>query len=78
MAGSLLAPWHDISDLPDVLDPAQPIATICSGGVRAATAASLLKRAGAEHVIHVIDGGVPALAGLGVELEHAAPAELAG
>ena len=78
VAGSQLVPWHDIGGVPDVLDPTRPIATICSGGVRAATAASLLKRAGAEHVIHVIDGGVPALAGLGVELEHAAPAELAG
>ena len=58
--------------------PRRPIATICSGGVRAATAASLLKRAGAEQVIHVIDGGVPALARLGLELESAAPAGLAG
>jgi glyoxylase-like metal-dependent hydrolase (beta-lactamase superfamily II)/rhodanese-related sulfurtransferase len=78
VAGSHVVPWHDISEVPNVLDPAHPIATICSGGVRAATAASLLKRAGAEHVIHVIDGGVPALARLGVELERAAPAELAG
>ena len=63
---------------PRSLDAERPIAIICAGGVRAATAASLLKRAGAEQVIHVIDGGVPALARLGLELESAAPAGLVG
>jgi rhodanese-related sulfurtransferase len=76
--GSQLVPWHDIAEVPESLDAARPIATICSGGVRAATAASLLKRAGADQVIHVIDGGVPALARLGLELESAAPAGLVG
>jgi rhodanese-related sulfurtransferase len=30
----------------------------CASGQRAATAASLLQRAGARRVVHVVDGGV--------------------
>jgi hydroxyacylglutathione hydrolase len=56
--GSTFTPWHDIEGLPDGLDPAKPIAVVCHSGQRAAVAASLVKRHGAEHVIHVIDGGV--------------------
>jgi glyoxylase-like metal-dependent hydrolase (beta-lactamase superfamily II)/rhodanese-related sulfurtransferase len=56
--GSLHTPWHDIDGLPGDLDPAQPIAVICASGQRAAVAASLLARAGARHVVHVVDGGV--------------------
>ena len=33
---------------------------MCASGQRAAIAASLLQRHGAETVIHVVDGGVPA------------------
>ena len=51
------------------IDPTRPIAVICAGGVRAATAASLLKHHGAQDVIHVVDGGVPSLAGAGVQLQ---------
>ena len=32
---------------------------MCGSGQRAAVAASLLQRYGAEQVIHVVDGGVP-------------------
>jgi hydroxyacylglutathione hydrolase len=67
--GSSFTPWHDIVDVPHGLDPARPIAVICAAGVRAATAASLLELFGAEHVLHVVDGGVPAWARLGNELE---------
>ena len=56
--GSTFMPWHDIEGVPDGLDPARPIAVVCHSGQRAAVAASLVKRHGAEHVIHVIDGGV--------------------
>jgi hydroxyacylglutathione hydrolase len=56
--GSVHTPYHDITALPDGLDPQQPIAVICSSGQRSAVAASLLVRAGAQHVIHVADGGV--------------------
>jgi hydroxyacylglutathione hydrolase len=57
--GSLHAPYHDLDELPPQLDPARPIAAICSSGTRSATAASLLKAQGAAEVLHVVDGGVP-------------------
>jgi hydroxyacylglutathione hydrolase len=57
--GSVHMPYHDIHELPDGIDPSRPVAAICSSGQRAAVAASLLKRLGASHVIHVVDGGVP-------------------
>jgi hydroxyacylglutathione hydrolase len=57
--GSAFMPWHDIDGVPDGLDPSRPIAVACHSGQRAAVAASLVKRSGARHVIHVIDGGVP-------------------
>jgi hydroxyacylglutathione hydrolase len=56
--GSVHLPYHDIHGLPDRLDPARPIAAICSSGQRSAVAASLLKRHGAARVIHVVEGGV--------------------
>ena len=68
--GSHLAPWHDIDHVPDGLDPSRPIAVLCGSGQRAAVAASLVRRAGAEHVIHVIEGGVPAWERLGHPLER--------
>ena len=34
------------------------MAVICSSGQRAAPAASLLRKYGAEEVLHVVDGGV--------------------
>jgi glyoxylase-like metal-dependent hydrolase (beta-lactamase superfamily II)/rhodanese-related sulfurtransferase len=67
--GSVFTPWHDIAAIPDGLDPARPIAVICAAGVRAATAASLLRHHGATRVIHVIDGGVPLLAAGGLPLQ---------
>lgn len=57
--GSTPAVWHDIDAMPAGLDPSRPIAVMCASGQRAATAASLLQRFGAEQVIHVVDGGVP-------------------
>jgi hydroxyacylglutathione hydrolase len=67
--GSVFEAWHDITGVPDGLDPARPVAVVCGSGQRAATAASLLERFGAEHVVHVVDGGVPRLSRLGIELE---------
>jgi len=63
--GSVLCPWHDTGTIPADLDDARPIAVVCASGQRAGVAASLLARAGARHVIHVVDGGVPAWARLG-------------
>jgi hydroxyacylglutathione hydrolase len=71
--GSVFEPWHDITKLPAGLDPERPIAVVCASGQRAATGASLLRRQGASAVLHVVDGGVPALERLGVALEAGAP-----
>jgi hydroxyacylglutathione hydrolase len=56
--GSVHTPYHDIHAIPDGIDPARPIAVICSSGQRSAPAASLLRRHGARDVLHVVDGGV--------------------
>jgi hydroxyacylglutathione hydrolase len=55
--GSVHVPYHDIHALPDELDASEPMAVMCASGQRAAVAASLLARFGAEHVIHVVEGG---------------------
>ncbi len=57
--GSVFCAYHDVRALPDGLDSARPIAVVCGSGQRAATGASLVQRAGAQEVIHVVDGGVP-------------------
>jgi glyoxylase-like metal-dependent hydrolase (beta-lactamase superfamily II)/rhodanese-related sulfurtransferase len=72
--GSLHVPYHDIHSLPPGLDPARPVAVVCSSGQRSATGASLLKRHGAREVLHVVDGGVPLWGRLGHPLEPAAAA----
>jgi rhodanese-related sulfurtransferase len=56
--GSVHVPYHELRDWPDELDAERPIAAICSSGQRAAVAASLLLRARARDVIHVVEGGV--------------------
>jgi hydroxyacylglutathione hydrolase len=56
--GSVHTPYHDVTSIPDGINPAQPVAVICSSGQRSAVAASLLRRSGASHVIHVAGGGV--------------------
>ncbi len=68
LPGSTLETWHDITSLPEGLDPAKPIAVVCASGQRAATGASLVRRQGARRVLHVVDGGVPKLGRLGVAL----------
>jgi rhodanese-related sulfurtransferase len=57
--GSVHETWHDITGVPEGLDPEQPIAVICAAGLRAGVAASLLQHHGAAKVIHVVDGGEP-------------------
>ena len=71
--GSTHVPWHDIVELPARLDPARPIAALCASGQRAAVAASLVQRHGAQHVIHVVDGGVAKWGRLGHPLERSDP-----
>ncbi len=68
--GSAFEPWHDIDRLPGGLDARRPVAVMCASGQRAAVAASLVQRYGAEQVIHVVGGGVPKWAKLGHALEQ--------
>jgi hydroxyacylglutathione hydrolase len=68
--GSVHVPYHALHELPDGLDPDRPIAAICASGQRSAVAASLLQRAGAAHVIHVVDGGVGTWAAAGWPVER--------
>src|SRR5919204_1088505 len=69
--GSLHVPYHELRDgLPDGLPRDKPLAVACSAGNRSSLAASLLRRAGVEDVVHVADGGVEDLEHLGVRLVH--------
>ena len=68
--GSAFAPWHDIDQMPDSLDPGRPVAVVCASGQRAATAASLVARYGAREVIHVVGGGIPKWESLGHPVER--------
>jgi len=56
--GSVHEPYHDIHDLPEGIDADRPVAAICMSGQRSAVAASQLQRFGAQHVLHVVPGGV--------------------
>jgi hydroxyacylglutathione hydrolase len=62
--------YHDISAIPDGIDPERPVAVVCSSGQRSAVAASLLSRLGAVGVIHVADGGVGTWQKLGGSVER--------
>ncbi len=73
VTGSLHVPYHDLRDgLPDgLLVNGKSVAVACSAGNRSSIAASLLKRAGVEDVIHVAHGGIAELEATGVELVRA-------
>lgn len=71
--GSVHQPYHDIRDIPDGIDPDKPVAVVCGSGQRAAVAASLLQRRGAEQVIHVVQGGVPRWKREGWPIDEPAP-----
>ena len=68
--GSIHVPYQGLrGGIPDKLRAeVRPLAVVCGSGVRSALAASLLKRSGVSNVEHVADGGVPMLAGRGIEL----------
>jgi rhodanese-related sulfurtransferase len=70
--GAVHVPYHDLDELPGEIDPAAPLAVICASGQRAAVAASLAQRHGAEDVWHVVDGGVGTWGRAGFELERPA------
>jgi glyoxylase-like metal-dependent hydrolase (beta-lactamase superfamily II) len=61
--GSIHVPYHELRDgVPrEIREARKPLAVACSAGNRSSLAASLLEREGVENVIHVADGGVPAL-----------------
>ena len=57
--GSLHVPYHELRDgVPGEIPHDAALAVACSAGNRSSLAASLLRRAGRENVIHVTDGGV--------------------
>jgi hydroxyacylglutathione hydrolase len=68
--GSIHAPYRTLREgMPEeVKGMDKPIAVACSGGIRSALAASLLKRSGIKNVEHVADGGVPMLSKEGIKL----------
>ena len=70
--GSVHMPYHDIDAIPEGIDATRPVAVVCASGQRAAVAASLVARFGAERVLHVVDGGVGAWARAGGVLETSA------
>ena len=70
LPGSIHRPYHDLQAPPDGIDPALPVAVVCSSGQRSAVAASLLLREGAEEVVHVVDGGVGTWAAAGWPVER--------
>ena len=73
--GSVHRPYHDIHAVPDGIDPSRPVAVMCGSGQRAAVAASLLQRYGAEQAIHVVEGGVPKWTREGWPTEQPEPAK---
>ena len=68
--GSIHVPYQRLREgIPEeVRNVVGPVAVACSGGIRSALAASLLKRAGVKDVEHVADGGVPNLQEEGIDL----------
>jgi glyoxylase-like metal-dependent hydrolase (beta-lactamase superfamily II)/rhodanese-related sulfurtransferase len=70
VGGSLHVPYYELRDgVPaELRNGGPPFAVACSVGNRSSIATSLLKRAGVEDVVHVVDGGVADLAREGIEL----------
>jgi glyoxylase-like metal-dependent hydrolase (beta-lactamase superfamily II)/rhodanese-related sulfurtransferase len=67
--GAAHTAYHDLDALPADLDPERAIAVICASGQRSAVAAGLVQRLGAETVLHVAGGGVPAWQRAGYPIE---------
>jgi hydroxyacylglutathione hydrolase len=67
--GAVHVPYHAVRGVPDGIDPDRPIAVVCGSGQRSGLGASLLMRAGATRVAHVVDGGVGEWAAAGRELQ---------
>jgi hydroxyacylglutathione hydrolase len=69
VAGSIHVPYHDLRDgAPTALRNGRELTIACSVGNRSSIAASLLKRAGVDNIVHVADGGIADLEGEGISL----------
>ncbi len=71
VSGSHHLPLHQLGSgrLPDLpVNGGTTTAVACAGGMRAAFAASVLRRAGRDHVVRVAAGGVADLSAQGIEL----------
>jgi glyoxylase-like metal-dependent hydrolase (beta-lactamase superfamily II)/rhodanese-related sulfurtransferase len=70
VSGSVHVPYHELRDGPPdgLAVNGKLVAVICSVGNRSSIAASLLRRAGVENVVHVAEGGVTDLPGQGIAL----------
>jgi glyoxylase-like metal-dependent hydrolase (beta-lactamase superfamily II)/rhodanese-related sulfurtransferase len=68
--GSVHVPYHDLGNgIPaEVLDAGCTVAVACSAGNRSAIAASLLRRAGVDDIVHVAEDGIAELRGQGIDL----------
>jgi rhodanese-related sulfurtransferase len=56
--GSIHLPYSEVVERLDELPRDRVIAAVCSGGKRSGLAASILQRAGFEHLVHIGHGGV--------------------
>jgi hydroxyacylglutathione hydrolase len=74
IAGSHHVPLNRLRDVESIVLPqhGRTTAVACAAGVRAAFAASLLRRAGRTDVVRVSGGGIPDLGALGLELARGA------
>lgn len=67
--GSVHLAYHELRDgIPGELRNGRELAVACSAGNRSSIAASLLRRAGLDNVVHVADGGIADLPAEGIEL----------
>jgi hydroxyacylglutathione hydrolase len=71
--GSINVPYQSLREgIPDeIRNSSKPLAVACSGGIRSALAASMLRREGVHNIAHVADGGVPMLEQEDIELKSA-------
>jgi hydroxyacylglutathione hydrolase len=71
--GSINVPYQSLREgIPDeVRNASQTLAVACSGGIRSALAASMLRREGVHNIEHVAEGGVAMLEEEGIDLQSA-------
>ncbi len=70
LPGSVNRPYWAFRDGPGDIPTGRTLAVICTAGKRAGLAASALARDGRGPIIHVDNGGVQTLEGLGVQMER--------